>query len=154
MPPGVTHIKSGARRYDPANNRIELASGDTIGYDYLVICTGVKLDWHKVEGLAAALGSDGVCSNYLKDHVGYTWECIQALKPGGKAVFRQPSLPFKCPGAPQKIVYLTADYQRRPGICDAVDLRYFVHAPVIFGVPFFARELLKAAARHGLQVNY
>jgi hypothetical protein len=28
------------------------------------------------------------------------------------------------------------------------------HAPVIFGVPFFARELVKIAARYGIKVHY
>jgi len=120
----------------------------------LVICTGVKLDWVKVDGLAEAVGRDGVCSNYSPDHVNYTWECLKALKPGSKAVFTQPPLPFKCPGAPQKIVYLTADHLQRKGILPDVDLSYFVHAPVIFAVPFFARECVKVAERYGVKVNY
>ena len=123
-------------------------------YDYLVVCTGVKLDWGKVDGLSEAVGRGGVCSNYSSDHVNYTWECLKALKPGSKAVFTQPPLPFKCPGAPQKIVYLTADHLQRKGIHSGVDIKYFVHAPVIFGVPFFARELVKVAERYGVEVNY
>ena len=154
VPSGVKRIKAAARKFDPANNKVELSSGDTVTYDYLVVCTGVKLDWAKVDGLAEALGRDGVCSNYSPDHVKYTWECIKALKPGSKAVFTQPPLPFKCPGAPQKIVYLTADYLQREGLRQNVDLSYFVHAPVIFGVPFFARELVKIAERYGIKVNY
>lgn len=114
----------------------------------------MKLDWAKIDGLAEALGREGVCSNYSPDHVRYTWECIKALKPGRKAVFTQPPLPFKCPGAPQKIVYLTADYLQRGGIRTNVDLKYFVHAPVIFGVPFFARECAKVAERYGVKVHY
>ncbi len=154
VPSGVKRIKAAARKFDPANNKVELSSGDSVTYDYLVVCTGVKLDWAKVDGLAEALGHDGVCSNYSPDHVNYTWECIKALKPGSKAVFTQPPLPFKCPGAPQKIVYLTADYLQREGLRQNVDLSYFVHAPVIFGVPFFARELVKIAERYGIKVNY
>src|SRR5436189_1348821 len=60
----------------------------------------------------------------------------------------QPPLPFKCPGAPQKIVYLAADHLRHRGILKDCSLKYYVHAPVIFGVPFFARELVKVAARY------
>src|ERR1700738_705681 len=140
VPSGVKRIKAAVHKFDPANNKVELSTGDAVAYDYLVVCTGVKLDWAKIDGLAEALGREGVCSNYSPDHVRYTWECIKALKPGRKAVFTQPPLPFKCPGAPQKIVYLTADYLQRGGIRTNVDLKYFVHAPVIFGVPFFARE--------------
>ena len=154
VPPGVKRIKAAARKFDPTNNKVELSTGDTVTYDYLVICTGVKLDWVKVDGLAEAVGRDGVCSNYSPDHVNYTWECLKALKPGSKAVFTQPPLPFKCPGAPQKIVYLTADHLQRKGILPDVDLSYFVHAPVIFAVPFFARECVKVVERYGVKVNY
>src|SRR6202011_1989321 len=47
-----------------------------------------------------------------------------------------------------------ADYLQRGGIRTNVDLKYFVHAPVIFGVPFFARECAKVAARYGVNVHY
>ena len=154
VPSGVKRIKAAARKFDPAKNTVELSNGDALTYDYLVVCTGVKFDWGKVEGLADTLGRNGVCSNYSPDNVQYTWECIRALKAGSKAVFTQPPLPFKCPGAPQKIVYLTADHLQRAGIRSGVDLQYFVHAPVIFGVPFFARELVKIAERYGVKVNY
>jgi sulfide:quinone oxidoreductase len=154
VPSGVKRIKAAARKFDPANNKVELSTGDSVTYDYLVVCAGVKLDWGKVGGLSEAIGRGGVCSNYSPDQVNYTWECLKALKPGSKAVFTQPPLPFKCPGAPQKIVYLTADHLQRRGILPDVDIKYFVHAPVIFGVPFFARELVKVAERYGVEVNY
>jgi hypothetical protein len=76
------------------------------------------------------------------------------IEPGSRAVFTQPALPFKCPGAPQKIVYLTADRLRRAGALAACDLQYFVHAPVVFGVPFFARELMKVVARYGIKTHF
>jgi sulfide:quinone oxidoreductase len=135
LPAGVGRIKAAAESFDPANNAVALSNGDTVTYDYLVVCTGVKFDWRKIAALREALGHGGVCSNYSPDHVGYTWECIKALKPGGRAVFTQPPLPFKCPDAPQKIVYLTADHLRRQGIRADVDVSYYVHAPVIFGSP-------------------
>jgi sulfide:quinone oxidoreductase len=110
----------------------------------------VRLDCDKVEGLSATLGRNGVCSNYSPDHVNYTWECLQALKPGQRTVFTQPPLPFKCPGAPQKIAYLAADYLRKKGITGCT-LQFFTHAPVMFGVPFFNRELVKVATRYGIE---
>jgi len=154
LPSGIARIKATASKFDPDHNMVELSSGETVGYDYLVVCTGIKLDLAKVEGLAEALGRDGVCSNYSPDHVNYTWACIKALKPGDKAIFTQPPLPFKCPGAPQKIVYLTIDYLKRMAIRQKVDVEYFVHAPVIFGVPYFARRLAKIAEDLGVKVSY
>jgi len=154
IPPGVHWIRDAAQRFEPDKNTVHLRNGDALTYDYLVVCTGVKLDWSKIAGLAETLGKNGVCSNYSPAYVRYTWECLQSLKPGSRAVFTQPPLPFKCPGAPQKIVYLTADHLQRRGILKECSLDYFVHAPVIFGVPFFARELVKVAARYGVNVHY
>src|SRR5271156_2937315 len=148
IPVGVRWIHDAAQAFEPQQN------GDALTYDYLVVCTGVKLDWGKIAGLAETLGKNGVCSNYSPAHATYTWDCLQKLKAGGRAVFTQPPLPFKCPGAPQKIVYLTADHLQRQGILKDCGLDYYVHAPVIFGVPFFARELVKIAARYGIKVHY
>lgn len=154
IPAGVTLVHDAAKAFAPEHNSVTLESGATLTYDYLVVCTGVKLDWDKIEGLSATLGKNGVCSNYSPVYAPYTWQCIQALKPGSRAVFTQPPLPFKCPGAPQKIAYLTADHLRRAGTLQACDLQYFVHAPAVFGVPFFARELNKVIARYGIKAQF
>src|SRR5271163_4290601 len=154
IPVGVRWIHDAAKSFEPEQNTVRLKNGDALTYDYLVVCTGVKLDWGKIAGLAETLGKNGVCSNYSPAHATYTWDCLQKLKAGGRAVFTQPPLPFKCPGAPQKIVYLTADHLQRQGILKDCSLDYYVHAPVIFGVPFFARELVKIAARYGINVHY
>ena len=154
IPSGVRLIQGAAKIFDPGKNSITLESGEALTYDYLVVCTGIKPDWDKIEGLSAALGRNGVCSNYSPQYAPYTWQCVQGLKPGSRAVFTQPPLPFKCPGAPQKIVYLTADHLRKAGTLQSCDLQYFVHAPVVFGVPFFARELMKVVARYGIKVHF
>ena len=153
MPLGVQWIRDAAQSFEPERNTVVLKSGDTLSYDYLVVCTGVKLDWDKIIGLAETLGSNGVCSNYSPDSVNYTWECVQKLNAGDKVVCTQPPLPFKCPGAPQKIAYLIADRLRRRGILNRCKIDFFTHAPAIFGVPYFARALTKVAARYGIGVH-
>ena len=154
MPAGVEWIRGAAKTFEPESNTVVLQSGEELTYDYLVVCTGVKLDWDKVTGLAETLGTNGVCSNYSSKSVSYTWECVQKLKAGDKIVCTQPPMPFKCPGAPQKIAYLIADRLRRRGILKQCSIGFFTHAPAIFGVPYFARALVKVAARYGINVNY
>ena len=154
VPPGVIWIRDAAKSFEPEKNSVRLQNGDALTYDYLVVCTGVKLDWDKVTGLAETLGTNGVCSNYSPTSVNYTWECVQKLKPGDKIICTQPPMPFKCPGAPQKIAYLIADRLRRRGILKQCSIGFFTHAPAIFGVPYFARALVKVAARYGINVNY
>ena len=154
VPPRVALIRAAVEEFKPDQSSVRLSNGEYVNYDWLIVCTGLGLDWDKVEGLSATLGQNGVCSNYSPVHVAYTRRCIDDLKRGSKAVFTQPPLPFKCPGAPQKIVYLTADHLRRKRLLKDCELSYYVHAPVIFGVPYFARQLVKVAERYGVKVNY
>jgi sulfide:quinone oxidoreductase len=154
IPVGVRWICDAALTFEPERNIVRIKNGDMLTYDYLVVCTSVKLDWGKIAGLVETLGRNGVCSNYSPAHVTYTWDCLQRLQPGSRAVFTQPPLPFKCPGAPQKIAYLTADHLQRRGSLKECNLDFYVHAPVIFTVPFFARECIKIAARYGINVHY
>ena len=154
IPPKVRWIKDKAARFDPENNKVELSSGDSVSYDYLVVCPGLELNWEKIEGIAETLGRNAVCSNYSPEHTEYTWQCIQELKPAAKALFTQPPLPFKCPGAPQKIAYLAADYLRKKGILENCEVHFLTHAPAMFAVPFFSKELDKVVARYGIKVHF
>ena len=145
VPAGVALIEDAAASFQPAANAVTLASGTSVEYGQLVVCPGVVLDWQKsFEGLPSALGADGVCSNYSRDHAEYTWRCVQALQKGAKALFTQPPMPFKCPGAPQKIAYLTADHLRRKGMLKDCELR-FVHRNTCD----FRRAVLRPRAGQG-----
>ncbi len=154
IPPGVTRVRDAVAALDPDNNGVNLKSGDRLTYNYLVVCPGLQLNWGQVEGLKDALGKNGVCSNYSPDYVDYTWECLRNLKPGAAALFTQPQLPFKCPGAPQKIAYLAADHLRRKGMLKDCKLHFLVHAPAMFAVPLFAKELKKIADSYGINVHF
>lgn len=151
VPAGVEWIRGRASGFQPESNSLSLEGGESLTYDYLVVCPGLELNWEKIDGAKESLGQGGVCSNYSPEHVAYTWECLKKQKAGAKLLFTQAPLPFKCPGAPQKIAYLAADHLRKQGILNDCRLSFLSHAPTIFGVPFFARELNKVADRYGIQ---
>uniref|UniRef100_A0A6B2L5P3 Sulfide:quinone oxidoreductase, mitochondrial n=1 Tax=Arcella intermedia TaxID=1963864 RepID=A0A6B2L5P3_9EUKA len=153
IPKGVEWIKDSVSTFEPDQNAITLKSGKQVPYDYLVVATGIRLYWDQVKGLRAALGKDGVCSNYSPDTVQKTYEFLQQMKEG-KIVFSQPATAVKCAGAPQKIMYLCDDYLRRNGLRDKVELHFYTSLAVIFGVPYYARALRKQARERGLNVNY
>lgn len=153
IPAGVTWIRQAASGFDPDNHCVELADGSRIGYQYLVVCPGLQLDWDRIDGLRETLGSNGVCSNYDPRLAAYTWDCIRDFR-GGSALFTQPEMPIKCPGAPQKIAYLAADHFRRHGLLDNADLRFALAGEAIFSVKEFQRPLEQVAARYGIQVDY
>jgi len=154
IPRGITWLADAATGFDPEANAVSCASGDTVSYDYLVVCPGLELNWEKIDGLSDALGKNGVCSNYSPEHVQYTWSCLQQLNSGGTALFTQAPLPFKCPGAPQKIVYLAAHHLQKKDILKDCNLRFLTHAPAMFSVPLFAAELDKVAARWDVDVHF
>jgi sulfide:quinone oxidoreductase len=151
--PTVKWIKDSVETVQPEANTVTLHSGSTLGYDYLVVCPGLQLDWHKVQGLPETIGKNNVCSNYAADTVEYTWECIQQVK-SGTALFTQPPMPIKCAGAPQKIMYLAADRFRRKGILDQFNIEFCNAGPGLFGVPFFAKALSKVVAAYGIKTNF
>ena len=151
--PSVTWIKDYAESFQPDDNSVSLRSGDTLSYDYLVVCPGLQLDWGKIDGLQETLGKNNVCSNYSAETVEYTWECIQNIKEGA-ALFTQPPIPIKCAGAPQKIMYLAADRFRKRGTLDKFNIEFFNAGAVLFSVPFFAKALSKVVTGYGIKVNF
>jgi len=150
---GITWVKEFADSFQPDENSITLKSGESISYDYLVVCPGLQLDWDKISGLKETLGKNGVCSNYSPETVEYTWECIQNTE-SGNALFTQPPMPIKCAGAPQKIMYLAADRFRKRGTLDKFDIQFCNAGPGLFGVPFFAKALSKVIADYGITTRF
>lgn len=148
--PKINWIKEYADSFQPEQNTVTLRSGDTVTYDYLVVCPGLQLDWDKIKGLKETLGKNQVSSNYSPDTVEYTWECIKSLE-GGTALFTQPTMPIKCAGAPQKIMYLAADRFRKKGILDKFTIEFCNAGPAMFGIPFFAKALEKVVADYGIK---
>jgi sulfide:quinone oxidoreductase len=153
IPEGVTWIKAAAETFRPETNEVVLGDGRALGYDHLVVCPGLQLDWAKVEGLEEALGRSGVCSNYRAETAEYTWECVKAFR-GGTALFTQPPLPIKCAGAPQKIMYMAADHFRRQGILGKGSVRFCLAGDVLFSVPAFVPPLQKVVDGYGITVHY
>lgn len=68
----------------------------------------------QIKGLPEALKDPDslVASNYSPDTVQKTFANMRRFR-GGNAIFTFPPMPIKCPGAPQKIMYLADDYWRR-----------------------------------------
>lgn len=152
MPKDATWIKNAAAQVDPDNNRVICADGADYAYDVLVVCPGIQLDWNRTEGLADAVGKDGVSSNYRFDLAPRTWEFLRDLR-SGSAVFAMPSGPIKCAGAPQKIAYLAADYWRKQGVLKDIDVHLVVPTPRLFGIPAIADNLDNVAAGYGITVH-
>ncbi|NMH97595.1 NAD(P)/FAD-dependent oxidoreductase [Pseudonocardia acidicola] len=153
MPRGATWIRESAAEIDADTQEVSLTGGQTVHYDYLVVCPGIQLDWAKISGLSETLGRDGVSSNYVYELAPATWRFIRETR-SGIAVFGMPSGPIKCAGAPQKIAYLAADYWREQGVLGNIDVHLVLPTPAMFGVKEFSDVLLDVARRYGITVHF
>ena len=153
MPKDVTWIRQAAVEIDPEEQTVTAGNGDVIGYDFLVVCPGIQLDWDRTPGLADTLGIDGVSSNYTFELAPKTWEFIQNTT-SGTAVFTMPGGPIKCAGAPQKIAYLASHYWEQQGVLDAIDVHLVLPTPKMFGVKVFSDVLEGVVERYGITVHF
>src|SRR5258708_17912878 len=134
-------------------NELTTMRGTRVSYRYLVVCTGLKLDWKKSTGLAECVGKDGVGSNLSYDTVESTWKNIREFR-GGTAIFTQPLPPIKCGGAPQKIMYLADSYFRKSGVRKNSEVVFCSAAGAIFSVKKSADTLNKVLKLKGIMTHF
>lgn len=152
IPKGATWIRNAAAAVDPENRTVTCADGAVYGYEVLVVCPGIQLDWSRTEGLEDTLGRNGVSSNYRFDLAPRTWDFIRNTT-SGTAVFMMPSGPIKCAGAPQKIAYLASDFWRRQGVLKDIDVHLVLPTPRTFGIPAIADNLDRVVADYGITLH-
>jgi len=153
IPKGVTWIQDAVDVFEPDEHRVVTQGGRTIGYDILVVAPGIQVNRDAIPGLAENLGKNGLCSNYGYDTVESTWRAIQDFE-GGNAIFTHPATPIKCGGAPQKIMYLAADHWRKHPPKDPYKVIFCIASPEIFAVERYAKTLIQAVERYGIEVRY
>lgn len=140
IPQGVTWLKEKVISIDPLSQNVSLSNNMVVRYDFLVIATGLKLNWEKIDGLGDNLGKNGICSVYQFDQIDNTARMIQEFQ-GGTALFVMPPPPIKCAGAPQKIMYLADNIFRDHGIRHKTQIQFATAGKAMFGVPVFSKAL-------------
>lgn len=154
IPSKSTWIQEAAATFEPDQNQVTLSNGDKVTYDYMVVCPGIQLDWHKIPGLVDAIqNNQGVSSNYSFEWAPKTWDLIRNFK-GGKALFTAPSTPIKCGGAPQKIMYLAADHFRKQGLLKPDMVHFYSGGTIIFAVKVFADTLNEVVKRYQIETHF
>ncbi len=155
IPDDVKWIKDEAKHIDADKNTIALRSGEEVVYDFLVVATGLQYHYEQIEGLSIAdIGTNGISSVYLNnlekgthDGAQITHKWFDELKAAAKnkkkpkALFTQPATPIKCGGAPQKILYLSADYLKKDGL--SAEFIFATSSSSLFGLKNVAEELQK-----------
>lgn len=150
MPKDVKWILDSVTAVHPKENYVTTKDNHTYSYDYLVVAPGLVNDYSLLPGLEEALKKGVACSNYVDPE--HTWKALQQFN-GGNAIFTQPNTPIKCGGAPQKAMYLAADYLRKKGLDGKTHISFLTPGSVIFGVKNIAEELLRVIKRYDINLK-
>ncbi|MDY0321001.1 MAG: FAD/NAD(P)-binding oxidoreductase [Arcobacteraceae bacterium] len=177
IPKGVNWIQDKVVEFDPENNQVKTAGGQTVSYDYLVVAAGLVLDFGGIKGLEEVgdvysldkndaaraqkiLGQNGLCSIYFVDGAVDTWTQMQKLvadaKSGKKvkAIFPEPHTPFKCGGAQKKITNLTNARLVEAGARANADLSFYTNGGKLFGVGIYHDAISNQMKARNVAVNY
>jgi len=153
IPDDVTWIKDEVAVFDPDNNKVITSGKQEVAYDYMVVATGIVYHYDWIKGLTEAdIGKNGISSVYLNDFKqgtakggDITWEWFNMLKDAASSgkkqtvIYTQPNTPIKCGGAPQKILYLSADYLRKDKL--SADYIFATNSGKLFSLPEIDRSL-------------
>jgi sulfide:quinone oxidoreductase len=150
-PRGCTWLRDSVVAVDANGRTVTCASGATFGYRDLVLAPGLVPDDDALPGIAAAIASPGVASNYL-DHAEKTWDLVRDMPNRGRAVFTVPRVPVSCTGTTFKPLFLSASYWERTLTRAAVDITLVVDRPSLMDVTGLDERLHRRLDDLGVRV--
>lgn len=153
IPSRAHWIKDAVTSFDAQNKSIRTRDGRTIPYDWLIVSSGLQINWDRIPGLKEAINTNGVCSNYSYETIDSTWKAIREFK-GGTAIFTLPTGTVKCGGARQKIMYLADDAFRRHGVRDRSTVMFCSALGNIFGNERYRTSLEQVVLRKGIDCRF
>jgi sulfide:quinone oxidoreductase len=157
QPAGVQWIRDMAVAFEPAENTVVTAGGQRVRYDFLVVATGVHLDYAQIEGMdVSAIGREGLTSVYPSPQAAQaTWAAMQDFAArGGEAVMTLPATPLKCAGAPLKMTFMLRDRLHRAGTLDRSKITFESALANVFGVKVVNDNVLARWKTLGIDVAY
>ena len=157
QPAGIEWVKDMIAEFDPVANAVVTAGGQRIAYDYLVVATGVHLDYAQIEGMDVdAIGREGLASVYPSPQAAQaTWAAMQGfVAKGGQAVMTLPATPLKCAGAPLKMSFMLRDRLFKAGTLGTSKISFQSALGTVFGVKVVNDNVLERWKTLGIDVEY
>ncbi len=102
---GIKMVKATVQAVEPDKKRV-LTSAGALGFDYLVLTTGIRLAYEEISGLAENMWVSANAYDYGQH--GELKRRIEAYD-GGTIVMNVPPPPYKCPPGPYEIACLFAE---------------------------------------------
>ena len=140
FPPGANVIFAGIDVIEPSKNRVRLADGQVVSYDWLIVATGAKTAPEETEGLQGDGWYKNIFDFYTVEGATALGEHLQDWK-GGRLVINIVEMPIKCPVAPLEFAFLADWWFTEQGIRDKVELEFVTPLSHAFTKPVAARYL-------------
>lgn len=149
---GVETVLGEIELIEPNHNRVTLADGRVLPYDYLVIATGTHARPDQTPGLQGAAYGDTVHDFYTLEGAVALGEKLRTWD-GGRLVVNIMEYPFKCPVAPLEFTFLADAFFQEQGLRDRVELVYATPMADVFTKPVAARHLSHLLDEKKVQVE-
>lgn len=141
VPDGIHWVQARVTRFETGQRRLQLDSGDSLNYDYLVVATGLQVNYDDIEGFSSDLiGQNGIgCVYDTPDHAEKTNQVITdwIASGSGSGLFTGAPGPVKCAGAPLKMAFTTLSRLEQTGHRERFDVHFTAPGDCVFGVDFY-----------------
>jgi sulfide:quinone oxidoreductase len=125
---GIAFLPVAARRLHPEHNRVELADGSSLTYDFLVVATGPRLAFEEVEGLGPEGYTHSICHVDHAEKAGAAWEAFVG-DPGPVVVGAVQGA--SCFGPAYEFAFIMDTDLKRRRIRDRVPMTFVTSEPYI-----------------------
>ena len=124
----ITFIQQQVTRFQPEQNQLELADGQVVSYDYLIIATGPKLAFDEIPGLGPNGFTESICHVDHAGPAGERWnDFVQAPGPIIIGAVQGAS----CFGPAYEYMFTVETDLRQRKIRDQVKMTYVTAEPYI-----------------------
>ena len=134
VPDGVDLLLGQIDRVDTASSVVHLSDGREIGYDYLVIATGVSPRPDQTPGMLGPLWRRSIFDFYTLDGATALAAALARFD-HGRLVVHVTDMPIKCPVAPLEFAFLAESWLRERHMRDRVEITYVTPLPGAFTKP-------------------
>ena len=134
-----------AVKIDPEGKRVDLADGQSLGYDRLVVALGARLTPSELPGFEEAAHHFYSLEASVKLH-----KALEEFR-GGKVVVTVASVPYKCPPAPSEAACQLDYYFTRRGLRDKVTIHFLSPLSRVFPLEPVNPVVEKVFADHHIE---
>lgn len=140
IPKGVRLLTDRIDKINPAVNIVEMANGDHLHYDVLIVATGAKIAPEEVEGMKGSEWQKSVFDFYTFEGALNLRNKLREWE-GGRLVVHITEMPIKCPVAPLEFAFMADSYFKHKHLRDKVEITYVTPLSGAFTKPKATEKL-------------